>query len=325
LTSGEAMSPQEFWTSITLMDLLAPVGGTALILGGAAMIASSIPMRAELIGRRVNFAVPQRAVALAEAEEESQTAIHRVQTLAGNLSQSEQRVIVLFCEKFPAAARFAIPVFVAVRVLVALVFGALIAAAAGRSGTLAASPLLRGTVAIGGMVAGWMLPVLVIRIWGARRTKAVAQGLPDALELLVVCVEAGISLEDGLRRVAEEIAGAQPELADELVLTWAEINILPNRAQALSNLAERIEDPGVRSVASLLAQSMRLGTPLVQSLRSGASELRNDQMMRLEEQASKLPAMLTIPVMLFIMPTIFLIIGGPAVLRIIDLFLGGAR
>jgi len=289
------------------------------------MIASSIPLRAELIGKRVNFAVPQRAAALAEAAEESQTAIQRVRTMAGNLSQSEQRVIVLFCEKFPAAARFAVPVFVGVRVLAALVFGALIAAAAGRSGALAASPLLRGTVAIGGMIAGWMLPILLIRIWGARRTKAVAQGLPDALELLVVCVEAGISLEDGLHRVAEELAASQPELADELVLTWAEINILPNRAQALSNLAARIDDPSVRSVASLLAQSMRLGTPLAQSLRSGASELRNDQMMRLEEQASKLPAMLTIPVMLFIMPTIFLIIGGPAFLKIIDLFLGGAR
>lgn len=325
MTSGEAaMSPQEFWTSLTFTDLLAPVGGTALILGGAAMIASSIPLRAELIGRRVDFAVPQGA-ALAGAGEESRTAIQRVQTLAGNLSQSEQRVIILFCEKFPTVARFAVPAFLGVRVLIALVFGALIAAAAGQSVALAASPLLRASVAIGGMIAGWMLPVLAIRIWGARRTKAVAQGLPDALDLLVVCIEAGISLEDGLRRVSDELAGSQPELADELMLTWAEINILPNRAQALSNLAERIEDPSVRSVASLLAQSMRLGTPLAQSLRSGASELRNDQMMRLEEQASKLPAMLTIPVMLFIMPTIFLIIGGPAFLKIIDLFLGGAR
>ena len=129
-----------------------------------------------------------------------------------------------------------------------------------------------------------------------------------------------MSLEDGLQRVARELKESQPALADELALTWAELNILPSRAQALANLADRVDIPSVRSVVSMLSQSLRFGTPLAQSLRVGAVEMRNDQMTLLEERASRLPALMTIPVMLFIMPTIFLIIGGPAALRLIDMF-----
>jgi tight adherence protein C len=183
-------------------------------------------------------------------------------------------------------------------------------------------PVLLLTLTVGA-IAGWLLPILFIDYNIKQRTKAVAMGLPDALELLVVCVEAGLSLEDGLQRVARELEDSQPALADELTLTWAEINILPNRAQALANLAARTDIPSVRSVVSTLSQSMKFGTPLAQSLRVGATEMRNDQMMQLEERASRLPALMTIPVMLFIMPTLFLIIGGPAALRLIDTFHGG--
>ena len=177
--------------------------------------------------------------------------------------------------------------------------------------------------AIMAAIAGWLFPILFIAHVVKQRTKAVGLGLPDALELLVVCVEAGLSLEDGLQRVARELKESQPALADELTLTWAEINILPSRAQALANLADRVGIPSVRSVVTMLSQSMRFGTPLAQSLRVGAVEMRNDQMMLLEERASRLPALMTIPVMLFIMPTIFLIVGGPAALRLIDTFGGG--
>jgi tight adherence protein C len=178
-------------------------------------------------------------------------------------------------------------------------------------------------VAVVAAIAGWILPILFIAHVVKTRKKAVGSGLPDALELLVVCVEAGLSLEDGIQRVARELAVSQPALADELALTWAELNILPSRAQALANLADRVDVPSVRSVVSMLSQSLRFGTPLAQSLRVGAVEMRNDQMTLLEERASRLPALMTIPVMLFIMPTIFLIIGGPAALRLIDTFRSG--
>lgn len=320
------MSAQEFWNSITLADLMPLFGAAALLIGGAALIASSIPMRAELVARRVDFAMPQKAFVSPKAEEEAhRLTIQHLPSMAGGLSQSEQRLVILLFSKFGVPARLAAPAFIGVRLAAALGLGALMMIGTGHIAAFAASWLLRFLAAIGGMIAGWILPAVFLGVWGRQRTKAVALGLPDALELLVVCVEAGLSLEDGLHRVSEELAESQPALADELAVTWAEINILPSRAQALANLAERVDDPGVRSVVGMLSQSLRLGTPLAQSFRTGAIEMRNDQMTHLEERASKLPALLTIPVMLFIMPTIFLIIGGPAVLRIIDLFLGGPR
>jgi tight adherence protein C len=153
-----------------------------------------------------------------------------------------------------------------------------------------------------------------------RRVKEVRAGLPDALELLVVCVEAGLSLEDGLDRVVTELKRSQPALADELSLTLADLKILPSRDQALANLAARVDVPSVRSVVTTLAQTLRYGTPLVQSLRVVAAEMRNDYLIEIEEKANRLPAYLTLPVIVFLMPTIFLIVGGPAALRLIDAF-----
>ena len=171
-----------------------------------------------------------------------------------------------------------------------------------------------------GVTAGWYLPIFFIGFKTKQRTKGVAAGLPHALELLVVCVEAGPSFEDGLHRVARELRESQSAVADELALTWAEINILPNRANALANLAVRVDLPSVRLVVGILSQSMRFGTPLAQSLRIAAKEMPNEQLMAMEERASRLPALLTIPVMVFMVPTIFLIIGGPAALRLIEQF-----
>src|SRR5581483_4007483 len=140
------------------------------------------------------------------------------------------------------------------------------------------------------------------------------------LELLVVCAEAGLSLEDGLSRIVNELHRAQPALADELGLTLADLKILPSREQALTNLAERVNVPSVRTVVTTLAQTLRYGTPLAQALRVVAAEMRNDFLLEMEERANRLPAFMTLPVMCFLMPTIFLIVGGPAALKLLDSF-----
>jgi tight adherence protein C len=171
-------------------------------------------------------------------------------------------------------------------------------------------------------VIGYLIPMILVRRSIASRARSVGSGLPDALELLAVCVEAGLSLENGLQRVAAELKRSQPALADELALTWAEINILPNRDQALLNFADRVNIPSVRSVVTTLSQTLRYGTPLARSLRVVAADVREDQLTAMEEKANRLPAMMTVPVMLFIMPTIFLIIGGPAALKLMDIFWG---
>jgi tight adherence protein C len=320
------MDVSVLWSSATIPDLIALFGTIALVIGGAALIASSIPMRGELLARRVSLALPQSAMAMAEAVRHSKpSAFQQPPALAAGLSDEEQRQVIRLFSSLRVPPEHAVPYFIVGRLILAGGLSALAVTGAGKLAFLSAywwAPIIAGIAAA---IGGWILPVLVLGFMLRRRTKVVAAGLPDALELLVVCVEAGLSLDDGLQRVAHELKESQPALADELALTWAEINILPSRAQALSNLADRVDVPSVRSVVSMLTQSMRFGTPLAQSLRVGAVEMRNDQMTALEERASRLPALMTIPVMLFIMPTIFLIIGGPAALKLMDIFWGGMR
>jgi tight adherence protein C len=310
-----------FSNLINLPDLAALLGTIALIGGGAALIASSVPMRAELLARRVNSIRPQSSAAVSNAARKPPSAVvERQPSFRAGLSSAEQRAVVRLLSHINVPSHRAIYYFAAARLVVAMSASALSLAAARHFPILAGSWWALIMAASAGALAGWILLGLLIGFEAERRIKAAAAGLPDALELLVVCVEAGLSLEDGLQRVAHELRESRPAIADELALTWAEINIMPNRAQALANLALRVDAASVRSVVGMLSQSMRFGTPLAQSLRVGASEMRNEQMMALEEQASRLPAMLTIPVMVFIMPTIFLIIGGPAAFRLIDMF-----
>ena len=318
------MNMSEIWNSVTFPDLMALFGTLSLVVGGTALIASSIPMRAELVERRVNLALPRTALATADAARKANPSVlEQLPSLAAGLSEAEQRQVIRLFSQLRVQANRAIPYFIIARLILAASLGALTMGAARHFAVFAASwwpPVLAALVAA---IAGWILPILFIAHVVKKRKKAVGAGLPDALELLVVCVEAGLSLEDGIQRVAHELEVSQPALADELALTWAELNILPSRAQALANLADRVDVPSVRSVVSMLSQSLRYGTPLAQSLRVGAVEMRADQMTLMEEKASRLPALMTIPVMIFIMPTIFLIIGGPAALRLIDTFRGG--
>ena len=145
-------------------------------------------------------------------------------------------------------------------------------------------------------------------------------GLPDAFELLVICVEAGLSLEAALSRTARELHQARPWLARQLDMTSADLRISSNRDDALANLAARVGTPAMRSLATALSQTLRYGTPLAQALRSMATEMRGEAMIALEERTNRLPALMTVPMMVFIMPTIFLIVGGPAALHLIDTF-----
>jgi tight adherence protein C len=173
-------------------------------------------------------------------------------------------------------------------------------------------------IAVGTALAGWLTPAFIITTRAKRRVRLIARGLPDALELLVVCVEAGLSLDDGLDRVVAELWESHPALADELALLSADLRILPSRDQALTNLAERVDLPSIRSIVGTLSQTMRFGTPLAQAMKVVAGEMRNDVLLSMEERANRLPALMTVPMIIFILPTIMLILGGPAMLRVLD-------
>jgi tight adherence protein C len=139
---------------------------------------------------------------------------------------------------------------------------------------------------------------------------------------MVICAEAGLSLDAGLVRVSRELEPTWPELSEEFGITAAELTFLPDRRQALENLNLRTNLASVRGVVNTLLQTARFGTPLAQSLRVLAAEFRDARLTKAEEKAAKLPAMLTVPMIIFILPTLFIVVLGPAVLGIMDTFSG---
>lgn len=165
-------------------------------------------------------------------------------------------------------------------------------------------------------------PDLFIKNVTDKRRARLTKAMPDGLDLMVICTEAGLSLDATLARVSRELGESFPELGDELSLTSVELGFLPERAKALEGLARRCALPAVRGLVSTLIQTEKYGTPLSNSLRVLASEFRNERMLRAEAKAAKLPATLTIPMVLFIMPALFVVLLGPAVIRTID-SLGG--
>jgi tight adherence protein C len=156
-----------------------------------------------------------------------------------------------------------------------------------------------------------------------KRTDAIRKGLPDALDLLVICAEAGLTVDASFERVARELGRAYPELGDEFSMTSIELSFLTERRQAFENLAFRVNLDAVRGVVTTMIQTERYGTPLASALRVLSAEFRNERMMRAEEKAARLPAIMTIPLILFILPVLFIVIIGPAACSIADAFSHG--
>ena len=154
----------------------------------------------------------------------------------------------------------------------------------------------------------------------SKRTDAVRKGLPDALDLLVICAEAGLTVDAAFNRVARELGRAYPELGDEFAMTAIELSFLSERRQAFENLAYRVNLEAVKGVTTTMVQTERYGTPLASALRVLSAEFRNDRMMRAEEKAARLPAIMTVPLILFILPVLFIVILGPAACSIADAF-----
>ena len=171
-----------------------------------------------------------------------------------------------------------------------------------------------------GVLFGFYAPNIYLRNAAAKRAKLLQRSLPDGLDLMVICAEAGLSLDAALIRVSRELGNGSPELAEELAITAAELTFLPDRRMAFDNLNTRTNSEGIRAVVNTLQQTAKFGTPLAQSLRVLASEMRTARMTRAEEKAARLPALLTVPMILFILPTLFIVLLGPAGIGIIDTF-----
>ena len=181
----------------------------------------------------------------------------------------------------------------------------------------------RYAVTAAALVGSYKAPDLWLRNKVTKRSHAVRKGLPDALDLLVICAEAGLTVDAAFGRVAKELGKAYPELGDEFGLTAIELGFLNERRQAFENLAMRVDLEAVRGVVTTMIQTEKYGTPLASALRVLSAEFRNERMMRAEEKAARLPAIMTVPLILFILPTLFIVILGPASCSISDSFING--
>jgi tight adherence protein C len=183
----------------------------------------------------------------------------------------------------------------------------------------------RRYVTVAGVLIGsYKAPDVWLKNKIGKRSKAIQKGLPDALDLLVICAEAGLTVDAAFGRVSRELGKAYPELGDEFGLTAIELGFLNERRQAFENLATRVALDAVRGVVTTMIQTEKYGTPLASALRVLSAEFRHERMMRAEEKAARLPAIMTVPLILFILPTLFVVIMGPAACSIHDNFLGKA-
>ena len=177
----------------------------------------------------------------------------------------------------------------------------------------------------GAVAAALILSYKAADIWLnnkiTKRSNEIRKGLPDGLDLLVICAEAGLTVDAAFGRVSKELGRAYPELGDEFALTAIELGFLTERRHAFENLAMRVNLEAVRGVVTTMIQTEKYGTPLASALRVLSAEFRNERMMRAEEKAARLPAIMTVPLILFILPVLFIVILGPAACSINDQFM----
>jgi tight adherence protein C len=177
-------------------------------------------------------------------------------------------------------------------------------------------------VVLGSLILSYKAADIWLDNMVSKRVAAIRKGLPDALDLLVICAEAGLTVDAAFGRVSKELGRAYPEAGDEFALTAIELGFLTDRRSAFENLASRVPLDSVKGVVTTMIQTEKYGTPLASALRVLSAEFRHERMMRAEEKAARLPAIMTVPLILFILPVLFIVILGPAACAISEVFKG---
>jgi tight adherence protein C len=180
-------------------------------------------------------------------------------------------------------------------------------------------PMVRNLVVLGAALVGLLGPDRAVRRMRQRHLRTLERGLPDALDLLYICSEAGLGLGPALSRVSIEMRQSNKAVADELGQTASELRVTSDSCAALLNIGTRTGVEGIKRLATTLSQSIQYGTPMNQALRSLSGELRQEMLTRFEARAARLPVMLTVPMIVFILPCVFLIVGGPAILQLLEI------
>ena len=273
----------------------------------AGITASTSKRRAKLVKQNQTTDNIRNLLQSLKVLQESQVKTVQIKLMQAGIRSKEYAVAVIF-------ARMVLPVVLGGG-MIYLVYG---------TDTFATwSPLKAyGLVAVTTLLA-YKAPDIYLKNKISKRSDGIRKGLPDALDLLVICAEAGLTVDAAFNRVARELGRAYPELGDEFSLTAIELSFLSDRRTAFENLAMRVNLDAVKGVVTTMIQTEKYGTPLASALRVLSAEFRNERMMRAEEKAARLPAIMTIPLILFILPTLFVVILGPAACSISDAFSKG--
>jgi len=270
-------------------------------------ITASTKRRAKLVTKNETTDRIRSILSSLQVLQESQVKAAQVKLMQAGIRSKEYAVAVIF-------GRLVLPI----------VFGGLMLYLVYGTDMFATySPLKRYGIVAVTFILSYKAPDIFLKNKITKRSNAIRKGLPDALDLLVICAEAGLTVDAAFHRVARELGKAYPELGDECGLTAIELGFLNERRQAFENLANRVDLEAVRGVVTTMIQTEKYGTPLASALRVLSAEFRNERMMRAEEKAARLPAIMTVPLILFILPTLFVVILGPASCSIHDSFING--
>ena len=270
----------------------------------AGIVANASKRRQSLVRKNQTTEKMRETLASLKVLQESQVQVIQQKLAQAGIRKKEYAVAVIF-------ARMVLP----------MVFGLIAAIMVYWTNTFPEwGPLKRLALFAMALGLGYKGPEIYLKNLIGKRTDAVRKGLPDALDLLVICAEAGLTVDAAFGRVARELGRAYPELGDEFTLTSIELSFLTERRHAFENLAYRVDLEAVRGVVTTMIQTERYGTPLASALRVLSAEFRNERMMRAEEKAARLPAIMTVPLILFILPVLFVVIIGPAGCSLMDAF-----
>lgn len=216
-------------------------------------------------------------------------------------------------------SRDAAVVYVFIKLALPLLLGFLMIGLTSVSNVLDLPENLVLPTCMGAVLVGFLLPELYIKNVATKRREILNSILPEGLDLLTICVEAGLSIDAAFRRVSREMQGTMPALAVEFEMTAIELTYLPDRQQALENMAERSDSPAVAALVNALRQTEKYGTPLAASLRILSQEFRQTRASKAEEKGARMPALMTVPLMVFILPTLITVLLAPAIMSAMKL------
>jgi tight adherence protein C len=311
LLAGVAMFAVLFalYTAMTVRD---PMAGRVKALNErreqlkAGIVASSGKRRAKLNQKNENAEKMRSFLSSFKMLQESQLKAAQSMLVQAGIRSKDAAIAVIF-------GRMILPLVIG---------GAVVTAVYGFGWKADWTPFKRFALIAVSLIGSYKAPDLFIGNKVKKRSDLIRKGLPDALDLLVICAEAGLTVDAAFHRVAKELGKAYPELGDEFALTAIELGFLTERRTAFENLAGRVKLDAVKGVVTTMIQTEKYGTPLASALRVLSAEFRNERMMRAEEKAARLPAIMTVPLILFILPVLFVVILGPAACSISDNFIG---